>query len=117
VAEGRSRSGKHQGCSHEIFQTPRKIAMQFVNTKPSRVSQKGSLAQLASPERQQLTRSSRFRSGLLGRLQADERGLSTVEYVIILVLIATIGITVWKNFGEAVHEAVTGAETDIRDLP
>ncbi len=29
----------------------------------------------------------------------DARGLSTVEYVIILVLVAVMAITTWQNFG------------------
>jgi Flp pilus assembly pilin Flp len=36
----------------------------------------------------------------------DERGLSTVEYVILLVLVAVMSITAWKRFGEAVRKTV-----------
>jgi Flp pilus assembly pilin Flp len=36
----------------------------------------------------------------------DERGLSTVEYVILLALIAVVAIGVWTTFGEQVRDAV-----------
>ena len=41
----------------------------------------------------------------------DERGLSTVEYVIILVLIAVTGIAVWSSFGKTVQTKITDANT------
>ncbi|HKY34866.1 MAG TPA: Flp family type IVb pilin [Polyangiaceae bacterium] len=47
----------------------------------------------------------------------DERGLTTVEYVIILVLLAVVAITVWTNFGEAVRGKVTDSTNKITDLP
>ncbi len=50
------------------------------------------------------------------RLGPDEEGLSTVEYIIILILIAIIGITAWKNFGEAVEYKARSATTDINTL-
>jgi Flp pilus assembly pilin Flp len=46
----------------------------------------------------------------------DERGLTTVEYVIILVLIATMAIVAWGKFGAAVKDKVTDSETQIKDL-
>lgn len=46
----------------------------------------------------------------------DERGLSTVEYVIILVLIAVVAIGVWQAFGGAIMAQVTGATEDINGL-
>lgn len=51
---------------------------------------------------------------LLGRAQifGDERGLSTVEYVIILVLVAVGGIGLWTQFGTSIGtkiHASTGA--------
>ena len=30
----------------------------------------------------------------------DERGLTTVEYIIVLMLIAIVGIVTWQSFGE-----------------
>jgi Flp pilus assembly pilin Flp len=46
----------------------------------------------------------------------DERGLSTVEYVIILMLIAVVGIGVWGEFGSAVEGKVDDAIEDINTL-
>ena len=37
-----------------------------------------------------------------GRLFRDTRGLSTVEYVIILALIAAFSVGTWKTFGQKV---------------
>lgn len=39
----------------------------------------------------------------LRNLSEDELGLSTVEYIIILVLIAVLAIGVWREFGESVQ--------------
>lgn len=44
------------------------------------------------------------RSGL--QLVRDERGLSTIEYVIILVLVAAIAIGTWSVFGHSVKCAL-----------
>jgi len=46
----------------------------------------------------------------------DERGLTTVEYVIILVLIATMAIVAWGRLGKAVTDKVGASETQINDL-
>lgn len=46
----------------------------------------------------------------------DERGLTTVEYVIILVLIATMAILAWGKLGKAVTDKVGESETQINDL-
>jgi Flp pilus assembly pilin Flp len=43
------------------------------------------------------------------RLVRDEAGLSTVEYVIILVLVAAIAIGTWKTFGQTVQSGLTNA--------
>jgi hypothetical protein len=43
--------------------------------------------------------------GLIG----DDRGLSTIEYVIVLVLITAIAVGVWKVFGESVQCALVRA--------
>ena len=40
----------------------------------------------------------------------DDQGLSTVEYIIILGLIAVVGIGAWTTFGEAVTTEVGEAE-------
>ncbi|MDX2051708.1 MAG: hypothetical protein SFV15_04900 [Polyangiaceae bacterium] len=48
------------------------------------------------------------------QIAGDERGLSTVEYVIILVLVAVAAIGTWKAFGETVTRKVgqQGAEIE-----
>lgn len=49
-------------------------------------------------------------------LVTDEAGLSTVEYIIILVLIAVIAIVAWKQFGESVEYHVRDSTTQINHL-
>lgn len=46
-------------------------------------------------------------------LLKDDRGLSTVEYVIILVLIAAAAVTTWSKFGATITSKLTGAEGKI----
>ncbi|MCB9635749.1 MAG: Flp family type IVb pilin [Sandaracinus sp.] len=46
----------------------------------------------------------------------DERGTTTVEYTILLVLIAVIGITAWSEIGSALLEKVELATDAIRNL-
>ncbi len=41
----------------------------------------------------------------------DDRGLSTVEYVILLVLIAVGGIFLWNKLGETVMTKVQNSDT------
>ena len=50
-------------------------------------------------------------------LLSDERGLTTVEYIIILCLIAVVGFAIWKKFGETVKAKVGGAEGVVGTLP
>jgi Flp pilus assembly pilin Flp len=47
----------------------------------------------------------------LEALGRDTRGLSTVEYIIILVLIAVAGIGLWTTFGDTVGAKI-GESTD-----
>jgi|JI102314A1RNA_FD_contig_31_2875454_length_775_multi_5_in_0_out_0_2 Flp pilus assembly pilin Flp len=49
-------------------------------------------------------------------LARDEEGLSTVEYVILLFLIAIIGIAAWKKFGNSVSSKVDGGAGSIGAL-
>lgn len=49
-------------------------------------------------------------------LVRDEEGLSTVEYVIILFLIAIIGIAAWKKFGTSVSRKVDTATDSVGTL-
>ncbi|MBX3250771.1 MAG: hypothetical protein KF901_26565 [Myxococcales bacterium] len=46
----------------------------------------------------------------------NEEGLSTVEYIIILILIAVIAIVAWTQFGSAVKSKVEGSTTNITNL-
>lgn len=39
---------------------------------------------------------------LLAKLKQDDRGLSTVEYVVLLVLIVAIAVAIWNLFGNSV---------------
>ena len=49
-------------------------------------------------------------------LLADTRGLSTVEYVILLCLIAVVGFGIWQKFGNTVKMKTRGAETVVNGL-
>ena len=40
----------------------------------------------------------------------DEKGLSTVEYLILLALIAAAGVGVWTTFGGQVRDGVTAQQ-------
>ena len=50
-------------------------------------------------------------------LLADTRGLSTVEYIIILCLIAVVGFAIWQKFGSTVKTKVNGADGVVNGLP
>lgn len=47
------------------------------------------------------------------RLLSDDRGLSTVEYVILLVLIAASCIGLWVTFGEKLREKIEAANKEM----
>ncbi len=49
-------------------------------------------------------------------LMNETEGLSTVEYVILLVLIAVVGIAAWKTFGTTIRERVNGGNTQIQNM-
>ena len=51
------------------------------------------------------------------RLLEDQRGLTTVEYIIILCLIAVVGFAVWKQFGQTVEYKAKGANNVVNTLP
>jgi Flp pilus assembly pilin Flp len=46
----------------------------------------------------------------------DTEGLSTVEYVIILILIAVVGITAWRTFGNTVVNKINSGNSQISGL-
>ena len=50
------------------------------------------------------------------RLTDDQRGLTTVEYAIVLVLIAVVGIGVWKTFGTNVATRVTNSANAVQQM-
>ena len=52
------------------------------------------------------------RRSLLG----DERGLTTVEYIIVLGLIAIVGIAAWQQFGETLRGEIEAADGYISDV-
>ena len=49
-------------------------------------------------------------------LLRDTRGLSTVEYVIILVLVAVLAIGTWRTFGSSVKKKITDSTTAVDGL-
>jgi Flp pilus assembly pilin Flp len=49
-------------------------------------------------------------------LVSDERGLTTVEYIIVLGLIAVVGIAAWQKFGETLTGEVQAADGYIADV-
>ena len=53
---------------------------------------------------------------VLGRAARDERGLSTVEYIIILLLIAVAGIGLWRAFGNSVAAKIGNATSEVDGL-
>ena len=46
----------------------------------------------------------------------DTEGLSTVEYVIILILIAVVGITAWRTFGNTVVSKINSGNSQVSGL-
>jgi type VI secretion system secreted protein VgrG len=50
------------------------------------------------------------------RQRARERGLSTVEYVIVLVLVAAVAIGAWRVFGDSVKQALGHADSKLQVL-
>lgn len=46
----------------------------------------------------------------------DIDGLSTIEYVIILILIAVVGITAWRTFGNTVVGKINSGNSQISGL-
>ena len=46
----------------------------------------------------------------------DQRGLTTVEYIIVLGPIAVVGIAAWQKFGETLIGEVEAADSYIADV-
>jgi Flp pilus assembly pilin Flp len=49
-------------------------------------------------------------------LIGDCRGLTTVEYIIVLGLIAVVGIAAWQKFGETLTGEIEAADGYISDV-
>jgi Flp pilus assembly pilin Flp len=49
-------------------------------------------------------------------LMTDKRGLTTVEYIIVLGLIAVVGIAAWQQFGETLTGEIEAADGYIADV-
>ena len=49
-------------------------------------------------------------------LARDTRGLSTVEYVIVLCLIAAVSVGVWSKFGNTVRDKIKGSTATMKTL-
>ncbi len=49
-------------------------------------------------------------------LARDERGLSTVEYVIILVLIAVVAIFSWNKFGGVIKAKIDSSKDAVENM-
>jgi len=49
---------------------------------------------------------------LLKKLREDERGLSTVEYVVLLVLIVAIAVALWNVFGNLLVTKLSAAANE-----
>ena len=49
-------------------------------------------------------------------LVADKHGLTTVEYIIVLGLIAIVGIAAWQQFGETLTGEIEAAEGYLADV-
>jgi Flp pilus assembly pilin Flp len=50
------------------------------------------------------------------RLARDVRGLSTVEYTVLLVLIVTAAVGIWKRFGTALTTQLEKSTTEFEGL-
>lgn len=59
---------------------------------------------------------SRLRPFTRSHLVRDTRGLSTVEYVILLAFIAVGGIALWTTFGNNIDAAIENANTKTGNL-
>ena len=53
---------------------------------------------------------------MAARLARDVEGLSTVEYVLIFVIVALAGILVWQSFGSSVSTRVDEAITRVEGM-
>jgi len=52
----------------------------------------------------------------ISTLASDKRGLTTVEYIIVLGLIAVVGIAAWQKFGETLTGEIEAADSYISEV-
>jgi Flp pilus assembly pilin Flp len=57
-----------------------------------------------------------IKPGRKKNLVSDQKGLTTVEYIIVLGLIAVVGIAAWQKFGETLTGEVEAANGYIADV-
>ena len=50
------------------------------------------------------------------RLLKNQKGVSTVEYIIVLVLIAVACIAMWSKFGKTVHAKIQTSEKGVTEM-
>ncbi|MGD8858899.1 MAG: Flp family type IVb pilin [Myxococcales bacterium] len=50
---------------------------------------------------------------LAHRLGTDEQGMTTVEYAIVLCLIAVVAVGTWESFGGHIKDRLTSADSAI----
>jgi len=50
------------------------------------------------------------------RLISDTHGLSTVEYVILLILIAVVSIAAWRTFGATVRDKINTGNSQVSGM-
>ena len=54
----------------------------------------------------------RIRS-FVASLESDHRGLTTVEYAIILCVIIAVAVGTWETFGGKIHDSLLESSNDI----
>ena len=78
------------------------------------------LAHAEVTERDPFAHSTRFDEDTMNKnirtLARDTEGLSTVEYVIILMLIAVVGIVAWRTFGNTVVGKINAGNSQVSGL-
>ena len=50
------------------------------------------------------------------KLARDQKGLSTVEYTVLLVLIVACSVGLWQSFGEDLVTKLTGANAEFKKV-
>lgn len=69
------------------------------------------LSTLKKPQKEKVTMNKNVRA-----LVKNTDGLSTVEYVIILILIAVVGIVAWRQFGNTVVSKINSGNSQVSGL-